>query len=180
MDNLFFGVWYPDGVGHFHYLPGGQELPRRLVPVQLTEIDGVHCPPGPQEQSAARLVHRLGYTILACWDRTGDSRPGSNSAFCMRGDLTFEEALARAREVFPKQVSRIEGAAPIRPAKQDAPDNGLRPRPRRGQSIRSPTVPAVEVGRSRDDRHAPGAGRAFAHHLDGKRLHQARPGFSRP
>jgi hypothetical protein len=65
-------------------------------------IDGKEAP-----QGEAALVHTGGYTLIAYWDRSGDSRPNSNSVFAAEGEHTFEELLAAAKEqwawVFKRQ-----------------------------------------------------------------------------
>jgi hypothetical protein len=50
-----------------------------------------------QEEGKATLTHIKGWTVLAFWDRSGDQRYGSNSAFLARGHLTFEEMIAKAK-----------------------------------------------------------------------------------
>lgn len=48
-----------------------------------------------------------GWTMLTFWDRTIDERSGSNSAFILRGRLTFEETVTIAKAIFPKIWSRF-------------------------------------------------------------------------
>jgi hypothetical protein len=75
---------------------------------------GRETPREDQVQSVAVVRQDRGWTVLAMWDRSGDCRHGSNSAFFAPGHLTGEEVLALARELFPEVVARIERAAPIR------------------------------------------------------------------
>jgi hypothetical protein len=77
------------------------------------DLDGMYPPPRTQVQSHADLVHARGWTVLAMWDRSGDRRPNSNSAFIARGELTFDEMTAMAAEHFPGEWKRINDAAPV-------------------------------------------------------------------
>src|SRR4051812_2513509 len=61
-------------------------------------------------QGQASLVHKGGWTIMAFWDRTGDSRGNSNSAFLFDKELDFAEALALSREYFPDVHNRLAAA----------------------------------------------------------------------
>jgi len=47
------------------------------------------------------------FSIVSFWDRTGDSRPNSNSAFFAEGQHTAEELLSAARERYPEIFSRF-------------------------------------------------------------------------
>jgi len=66
----------------------------------LAYLDGL-LPPEVETQGVARLHHFNGCTLLAFWDRTGDSRPGSNSVFFIPGRVLFDEAVEAARKAFP-------------------------------------------------------------------------------
>jgi len=56
-------------------------------------------PEAPQGQAA--LVYEKGWTVLAYWDRSQDTRGASNSAFAAEGEHSFEELLADAKEQWP-------------------------------------------------------------------------------
>lgn len=71
-------------------------------------IDAELCPSGEQVEGAARLHHLAGWTALAFWDRSVDHRHGSNSVFIFRGELTFDDAVARAKEKFPDVWGRFQ------------------------------------------------------------------------
>jgi hypothetical protein len=53
------------------------------IPVAIARrIDGGFCPQIEDAQSGeARIHHVEGWTVLAFWDRSGDSRPSSHSTF---------------------------------------------------------------------------------------------------
>jgi len=134
---LFFGVWgcgqtgghnlhLPDGNPHYVHR-GLVKLPEALA---VWKLDSNFCrdpeyrivdsrahakrDPSPQNQSEGFLVHQDGWTLLAVWDRTGDSRPNSNAVFLVAGEHAFEAVLALAEQEFPQQLRRIQAAAPIR------------------------------------------------------------------
>lgn len=109
-DAWYFGTWRQ--AGHYWWAPGmhstlGGPLPH--------PFDGVH-PPGADDRDPWRrdetqgVVRRVivdGWTVLAFWNRMDDKRPGSNSAFVVRGDLSYDDAMARAREAFPQVFARL-------------------------------------------------------------------------
>lgn len=98
---LYFGRWKTPG--HYTFTPEGT-LDRSLwipgLDAELLRRHGVPDEPG-------RGVYVTGvfpsgtHSLVTFWDRTGDGRPGSNSAFVMRGTHTADEVLAAAREAFP-------------------------------------------------------------------------------
>lgn len=71
------------------------------------EVDRRMCPSGTQVQGWAALHKRDGWTLISFYDRSVDSRPGSNSSFLAEGNFTFEEMLGIAREYFPRVMSRF-------------------------------------------------------------------------
>lgn len=101
---LYFGVWDVRRLGHAIYGPTGQvehtsSLPSFLDPVQL---DGVYAPDlATQPEGLARVVHLGDWTLLAFWDRSGDTRPNSNSVFIVRGHFSFQAMLHIAKDAFP-------------------------------------------------------------------------------
>jgi len=93
--------------GHYLYRPPGISSSRRKLTPFGWELDGGYAPKGRQVEGRARLVHDKGWTILAFWDRTGDTRGNSNSAFLIEGEHTFDEMVAMAQEHYPKVWKRI-------------------------------------------------------------------------
>lgn len=53
------------------------------------------------------------WTAISFWDRSCDSRPGSNSAFIARGDMTGAEMLALFERSFPAVWERIAARFPL-------------------------------------------------------------------
>ena len=97
MGPLYFGCW--DGVGHYLWNPGGRRIHPSLHEL-FGSLDGKFCPTKDREGDAC-LTHTSDKTILAFWDRSVDSRPGSNSVFVLPGHLTFDQAVHEAKMVFP-------------------------------------------------------------------------------
>lgn len=87
------GVQHPDESSDYNFVytnPWGVKLDGKLAP-QV----------GTQTQGHALLHQKDGWTCIAFWDRSGDTRQGSNSAFLMEGTHTFDEMLKLAYEHFP-------------------------------------------------------------------------------
>ncbi len=63
---------------------------------------------GKQTEGEPLLLHKDGWTMLGMWDRSGDRRGGSCSAFAFQAVLTLDEAVAAARRLFPGVIERIE------------------------------------------------------------------------
>lgn len=107
---LFFGCWN-DSAGHYLRFPDGRHVREKNVqdfPCLLAALDSGLLPPNqPQVEGRATLCVLNGWTLLAFWDRSGDSRGGSNSVFLVRGALDFDAACAMAREAFPAIWSRF-------------------------------------------------------------------------
>jgi len=111
----YFGVWgHP---GHYLWTADGRldRDDRRLSRL----IDGNLAPqperprrpyqsgPPVQPEGFATVTRVAGLTIVAFWDRSGDRRFGSNSAFVADGEHCFDEVMAAAREAFPSIFKRF-------------------------------------------------------------------------
>lgn len=60
-----------------------------------------------QPQGHARLHHLWGWSVVAWWDRTGDRRLGSNSAFLVEHPkLSFDEVITLGAKAFPSVWQR--------------------------------------------------------------------------
>lgn len=125
----YFGC-YGRQLGHMTWLPRmrgiGFHATEDVIPWKVRELDGGLCIPSnkhaearagwkdilrrqdaKQPQGKALVHHRDGWTALAFWDRTCDSRGNSNSVFILEGTHDFDAALARARSIFPEIFARI-------------------------------------------------------------------------
>lgn len=95
--------------GHFLHTPGplsvglGQEiLPKSLWP----KVDTSFCPQDGQGQGLIKYTQLDGWSIIAFWDRSGDSRPGSHSTFLINESVTPEDLLEAAKLAYPQIFSR--------------------------------------------------------------------------
>ena len=61
----------------------------------------------PDVPGKGAYVQASGYSIVTFWDRSGDRRGNSNSAFFALGDHTADELLAAARERYPRLFERF-------------------------------------------------------------------------
>lgn len=107
----YFGVWEAGGAGHYLHEVGGRKLYRLEsgVPFRETILDTGLIPPFVEDVEG--VVYRSvinGWTVLTFFDRSGDSRKNSNSAFVMAGTLEFDDAMALARESFPSIFARFK------------------------------------------------------------------------
>lgn len=118
---FYFGCW--GELGHMIWNENHTLGRNSSCPFRPEELDGGAFLPGRgpvgnvagryQPQSLCNLTHECGWTLLACWDRTGDSRFNSNSTFLAEGDHDFAAMVAMARSHFPEVVERIEKAAKL-------------------------------------------------------------------
>lgn len=112
MDAYYHGCWH--GMGHYLYTPAGhkvhslRELPPAF-PCRPACLDAGFLPPSlSQVEGRAALVHLSGWTILAFWDRSRDTRGNSNSAFVFDELLPFDRAVAEAQATFPTIWTRLK------------------------------------------------------------------------
>ena len=64
-----------------------------------------------EDETIASLAHWHGWTVLAMWDRSIDTRAACNAAFIAEGEYTHAEMWALARQHYPKIVARLQAAA---------------------------------------------------------------------
>lgn len=117
----YFGCW--DRIGHYLCDPSGRHV-RSAGPFTDCNLDGtfpnhVHIPGGRynervEDDTIASLAHWKGWTVLAMWDRSVDTRAACNAAFIAEGEHTHAEMWALARQHYPKIVARLK-AAPVAP-----------------------------------------------------------------
>lgn len=105
---LYFGCIRSAG----HYvLEGSQHAGNRHAEhcEWLSYLDGKLPPEGSDREGVARLHHFNGCTLLAFWDRSVDTRPGSNSVFLLPNPrLSFERAVAAAKVAYPHIWQRFK------------------------------------------------------------------------
>jgi hypothetical protein len=94
-------------MGDDHQLCGAR-IPWRRVDGALlwNSTDQTDVPPWEQEQGAAALRYRDGWSCLAWWDRSGDARYGSNTALFAHGIHSFRSMLELLAQHYPQVESR--------------------------------------------------------------------------
>jgi hypothetical protein len=111
------GVWHYREAGHRFVAPSGNPLKTWVSQAQQPwglKVDGGLAPRewdsrrAPEmPQGVAALHHKDGWTALSFWDRSGDSRPASNSTFIFDAALDFDQAVAAARAHFAGLFERF-------------------------------------------------------------------------
>jgi len=112
-DVLYFGVEQRNRPGHRYVSPSGgdtfemeKKLPRFLNPRQGL-IDGQYCIQTTNVEGRALIHFVQGWTVLSFWDRSGDSRGGSNSNFVVKGRHSFNDMVEITRALFPQIWARF-------------------------------------------------------------------------
>jgi hypothetical protein len=107
-DVFYFGSL---GRGHYLHLRGTQchhNVLEGIIPwsygIDGKVLEKAKIPDDPNGQILH--VQRDGWTAIAFWDRSGDARRGSNSAFIANALLKPEELLVLAREQWPEVFER--------------------------------------------------------------------------
>ena len=113
----YFGCW--DQAGHYLDEPSGQNV-HAAGPFTDSNLDGtfppkIHKPGGNygeciEDETIAVLAHWRGWTVLAMWDRSIDTRGASNAAFVAEGEHTHAEMWELARQRYPQIVARLKAA----------------------------------------------------------------------
>jgi hypothetical protein len=95
-------------VGHYLYTQSGEVLWKDApFPFPISKLDGGFLPTGEQVEGIVHHEIIGGWTVIAFYDRSVDSRLNSNSAFVIRGEKTKEEAIAAARSLFSGIFARF-------------------------------------------------------------------------
>ena len=115
MKVFYFGCY--GNAGHYMRAPGGSALRSTRAEHDFTisnpwgyNIDGELCvsPERRQVQGVTKVHHKDGWTAISFWDRSVDSRPGSNSALLAEGEHTFEGMMALFNHYFPEVLKRYK------------------------------------------------------------------------
>ena len=102
----YFGC--PVVPGHYLYATTGAKIYKHKLPWKYCSLDSTLCPTDPkQPEGLAWLHHKDGWTAISFWDRSGDSRRNSNSAFLTEGTYTFTEMLDISKIQFPDIWARF-------------------------------------------------------------------------
>jgi hypothetical protein len=118
IEAYYFGCW--EHSGHYWRSPNGYTDERKIearIPEALRHgrVDSTFCPgyagpygrrscPEVEGEAAIHLIE--GWTVLAWWDRSVDSRPACNSALVVRGDHSFTTMLEVAKAQMPELLKR--------------------------------------------------------------------------
>lgn len=102
---LFFGCW--DRLGHYLHTHAGRTVGPSASPWGFSIDAGLLDQQAPQVEGVAVVVQRDGWTAISFWDRSVDTRPGSNAAFLVDELVSGEDLLGRARATFPAVFARF-------------------------------------------------------------------------
>lgn len=94
-------LWAPDLRQPIPYTQWPDGLPWK-------EIDTALLRSGDQIEGEVLTHHRGAWTAAAFWDRSVDTRRGSNSVILFEEHLSFDAAIARARKTFPSIFARFK------------------------------------------------------------------------
>lgn len=81
-------------------------LPKAFAPNGAV-LDGGFCPVQTKAHGASLMHYVHGYTVLAMWDYSQDTRPGSNAVFIANGWHSFLAMKRIAAYQFPDVWQRI-------------------------------------------------------------------------
>ena len=130
---FYFGCSNSD-TGHYLFDSGERSADeRRVLPPIIQRLDGRFCgspslatrqyrhgaapdwngSDWAQPQNRGRVVQQDGWTILAFWDRTKDSRFASNGAFLAKGSYDFDVMCEIGKRYFPAIWARLMKAGPM-------------------------------------------------------------------
>ena len=112
----YFGCWSRTRAGHVVYRPdGSSDWDLFAASEWRGKIDAGFLTDEAiaEEQGHGVFLRHSGWSIATFWDRTGDARPNSNSAFLVEGDWEPRDLMDRARVAFPSIVRRIEARGRI-------------------------------------------------------------------
>jgi hypothetical protein len=116
---FYFGAW--GAAGHFLWTPDGRTAWEAQRTLPWRDLDGPlagdpaledtcrrrYWSSDHQPEGLARLHHLDGWTALAFWDRSCDTRFGSNSAVIARGEHSAAEMVEMLQRAFPAVWERI-------------------------------------------------------------------------
>jgi hypothetical protein len=118
-DVYYFGAW--GAAGHYLWTPDGgmaleeqRRLPWKAIDGPLAGDPALADPGRPshwstdnQPEGIVRVHHAAGWTAIAFWDRSCDTRHGSNSALIAAGEHSAREMVELFQRTFPAVWERI-------------------------------------------------------------------------
>jgi len=99
---LYFGCL--GQIGHHLHTKSGRRIRYESTPWGMNLDGGVF--PKLNKYDTLYTDKKAGWTAIAVWDNSVDTRPGSHSTFVVAADICTEELLRRAREQWPEVFSR--------------------------------------------------------------------------
>lgn len=100
--------------GHFWCDPDGNNiisytdyLPAKWCAPHIDSGFAPRTATGEAKEGVGRVTLLRGWSVLAWWDRSQDSRPGSNSALVAHGRFSFDEMVAMGLESYPWVFARL-------------------------------------------------------------------------
>ena len=106
LECFYFGTWPRSGGGHYWFNQHGQTRYELRLRTPFDSPDGTYQPNNGEKQGPAALRHKDGWTILAWWDRTEDSRGGCCSALAWPEEVGFEFMVSLLETRYPKIAAR--------------------------------------------------------------------------
>ena len=108
-DQVWYFGWQKD---YGHRLRSWHDQSDRHIPDDFPcpyhALDtGMLPPKKPEIEGLAHMISINGWTIMAFWDRSGDSRPKSNTALIVRGTHTFDAMVKLFQHCFPEDFARF-------------------------------------------------------------------------
>lgn len=104
----YFGPW--DQAGHYLFTERLESIwPAKIGPWRPGFLDGgLQINDKTQPEGVALLHHLEGWSALAFWDRTVDTRMACCSVYLADAILTFEEIVALAKEKFKVRWDKMK------------------------------------------------------------------------
>ena len=136
---LFFGCWDKHRTGHYLVNTDGslvnddyRQKEMGGCPLSANQLDGVFAPRTAvyEDETQTAVTHVHGWTVLAMWDRSADSRHASNAAFLAPGRCDEATMWTLAERAYPQIVQRLVAGANWKNLRERLPDDPRRPPPR--------------------------------------------------
>jgi hypothetical protein len=114
---VYWGCW--DESGHYYWHPDRSRFREYTDPLRVpkaSQIDGsaIFLPhPEKPGEGVRTYLPAMNITVLAWWDRTFDSRPGTNAAIIVHGNITSAGCWERFAAAFPALAPKLRLPKPI-------------------------------------------------------------------
>jgi len=124
---FYFGCY--ETTGHFLYNTDLHSCCSHNQFPWVDQIDSLLCPFGKHKhvEGSAKLHWLMGWTALAFWDNSVDSRDNSNSVFLCDGRHSFISMIVISSKIFPKIWDRFNFKIKVRENFRDDIDGKWKP-----------------------------------------------------